>query len=564
MKNADMVLQNGKIYTIDTDENIVEALAIEAGKIIFVGSNAEVKEYIGENTEVIDLAGNVVLPGFIDTHVHVPGNAYNVLYNINLFDTKTERETIDTIRDFIKKHPEREIYYGRGFMSAVFGGIESAIGPRKERLDEICPDKPVIIVDFGGHAVWLNSKALEKFNITKDTPDIPGGIIEKDPETGELWGVLKEEAKCLYSDPEYTLEEQVSAVKWLQDLYNGLGYTTIFALRPSASSYPSPLFEAMAEIEASGELNLRICGGREIKVGMPEDPQIEELVEFGNKYRNGLIRATTAKFFMDGTVEGVSAYLSEPYTLEAGKGSNYTSEPIWEQDRLTKCFIKILRNGFNIHVHAIGDEAVSKTIDAMEVAQREVPGDHRNTITHIQLIKDRDIKRMQELDLTACVNVFWHFKDPCMYFQAELPFLGEKRADREYPLKRLVKNGIRITSASDHPCTPYPNPFFAIEAGVTRNLYNATFFKVEDIKDMDDHAWLLGREERVSVMDMVKAYTINSAYSLHMEQEIGSIEVGKYADIIVIDRDIFNINPIDIEFTKVLLTIFNGAVVKKA
>ena len=224
-------------------------------------------------------------------------------------------------------------------------------------------------------------------------------------------------------------------------------------------------------------------------------------------------------------------------------------------------FIKILQRGFNIHVHAIGDEAVTKTIDALEVAQQEVPGNHRNIITHLQIVKPEDIKRMHDLDITACVNVFWHFKDPCAYFEVEQRFLGKERAEKEYPLASFVKNGVRITASADHPITPDPNPFHAIEAGVTRNLYNAEFFEVDGIKDMDDSTWLLGKEERVSVMDMVKAYTINGAYSLHMDHEVGSLEMGKFADMIIIDRDIFNLNPLDIEFTKILKTIFNGNVV---
>lgn len=561
MVTADLVLKNGKIHMVNQEDSIVEAVACKKGRIIFAGDMNEIETYVGSQTKTIDLKGKTVLPGFIDSHLHVPGNAFNILYNINLFDAKTEEETLSTIKSFVEAHPERDIYYGRGFMPAVFGGIESGKGPRKERLDQICPDKPIVLVDYGGHVVWLNSKALADFNITKDTPEVPGGIIEKDPRTGELWGVLKEEAKCLYPQQQFSIDEKMNAVKWMQDMLHSYGITGLLALRQSASSDPNPIFDAMAALEKTNELGLRICGAREIKVGLPEDPQIEELEDQHRKFRGNQIQARTAKFFVDGTIEGASAFLSQPYERDAGKGDGYYGEFLWEQERLYRTFFKTMQKGFNIHVHAIGDEAITRTIDALEKAQKKVPGEHRNVITHLQVVKPEDITRMAELNITACTNVFWHFKDPCVYFGAELPFLGSQRAEREFPLASFRNNGVRITCASDHPITPYPNPFFAIEVGVTRNLYNADYFKEDDINHMDDPKWLLGKEERVTVMDMVKAYTINGAYSLYREHELGSIEVGKFADMIVIDRDIFTIDPIEIEFTQVSMTIYDGNIV---
>lgn len=558
---ADLIIKNGKIHTIDKDDRIAEAVAVSGEKLIYVGGNEGVKPYIGANTKVIDAEGNLVLPGFFETHVHIPGSAFNVLFNIDLFDAKNEQETMETIRLFLQKNPDREIYYGRGFMSAVFPGLESSLGPKKERLDALCPDKPMILSDYGGHVHWLNSKAIEMCGITKDMSDPPGGVIERDPVTGEIWGILKEEAKALFPDQQFSMEDKLKAIRWWMNKYNAYGYTSVFGLRPSAVSYPSTLFEPLSIIEERGGLTLRVQGAREIKPSLPFEPQIRELIEYRKTYHSKLLKATTAKYFIDGAVEGVSAYLSQPYETAAGKGTDYYGESLWKLDRLTDAFIRTLKENFRIHVHAIGDEAVSLTLDALEIAQKEVPGDHRNIITHIQLIKPEDVQRMKKLNIVANLQVFWHFKDPCVYFQGEKLVLGDERAEREYPLKVFLDNGVCVSASSDHPITPDPNPFYAIEAGVTRNLYYAKFFKVEDISHMDDPRYLLDKEERVSVLDMVKSYTINSAWSLHMEQETGSIEVGKYADMIIIDRDIFHIDPIDIEFTKVLKTIFGGEVI---
>lgn len=558
VKKANQAFINGQIYTMDEKNPTAEAVFASEGTILYVGTKEGGETYMDASTQIIDLQGGVVLPGFIEPHVHVPGNAYNVLFNINLFDAKNEAETMEMISDFIKKHPERDRYYGRGFMSAVFGGRERSIGPRKERLDSICRDKPIVLIDYGGHIFWLNSKALEAFGITRDTPQLPGGIIEKDPQTGELWGILKDEAKALVPDQVFTQEEQIAAVNWCQELLASCGYTTILAMRPSACSYPNPLLEAFAALSEGGEQKLRVYGAREIKANQEVLPQLKELCQYREAYHTNLLSAATAKFFVDGVVEGVSAWLTQPYEPAAGKGVSYYGKALWKPEALAGAFKEVLKEGFNIHIHAIGDRAVKESIKALEIAQRQYPGDHRNTITHIQLVDSADIPKMNELDITACVNAFWHFKDPCVYFEAELPFLGKERAEREFPLKSLLQEGVRITCSADYPITPRPNPFYAIQAAVTRNIYQTAHFKVPAISDMDDSRYLLNKDERVSVMDMVKAYTVNGAYALHAEDVAGSLEMGKSADMMVIDRDIFHVNPLDIENTKVIRTIFQG------
>ena len=561
--NADMILCNGTICTMDPEKTMAEAIAFKGDRIVGVGSNDDIKAFEGVNTNVIDLNGEMVLPGLIESHVHLPGNAYNVLYNINLFDAKTLEETESEIRGFIEKHPERDIYYGRGFMTAVFPGEEGVVGPCKERLDKICHDKPVIIVDYGGHVAWLNTKALERFNITEDTPDVEGGIIEKDPVTGKLWGILKEEAKTLYEEQHFNTEERAQALRLCQDILLSYGYTTVLAQRQSGSTDPVPIFDGMKALEDKKELKIRIFAAREIKTCYDEDEQIGDLIRARDEFllRNGNIKVTTAKFFADGTVEGGSAALIEPYCDAIGRAPGYKGELLWEYDRLENTFVKVLQKGFNIHVHAIGDAAVKETVDALEKAQCKVPGDHRNCITHLQVVRDEDIKRMADLGIVACVNAFWHFKDPCVFFDAEKPYLGENRANKEFPLKSFLAAGAVITCSADYPVTTQPNAFHAVRAGMTRNVYHEEFYKVSKLKDPDDPAYLLNKDERVGIWDMLKAYTNNAAYALHMEDEIGSLETGKKADAIIIDRNIFDIGPLEMSEVKVLKTIFEGKIV---
>lgn len=557
---AETVMKNGKIYTMDESMSIVEAIAFLGDEIIFTGSDEEAEKYISKDTKVVDLQGKVVLPGLIDTHVHIPGNAYNVLHNIDLYDARTAEETEDIIRNFIKEHPEREMYYGKGFKTSLFPGEESVKGPGKERLDKICNDKPIGIIDEGGHIMWLNTKALEMAGITEETEEIQGGCIERNNETGELWGILKDEAKKLFPQQQFTAEEKAEAYEWFQELFNAYGYTSALAMRQSASADPVPIYDTVKAFDDEGKLTLRLPSAREIKVLEDVDRQMEDLERLREKYHcpQGNIRVTTAKFFLDGTVEGFNAYLKEPYSNLSEKGEDYRGERLWESERLLDAFIKALQRGFNIHIHAVGDGAVHQAVEALEKAQSTVEGHHRNCITHLQLVDKCDMEKMAQLDIIACVNPYWHIKDPCGYYDGEEIFLGRERAEKEYPLKSFTDMGVKVVSSADYPSSPYPNPFFAIQAAVTRNLYDAQYFGAEKITDENDPRWLLDPNERLSVLQMVRAYTTDAAYAIYMEDEIGSLEKGKKADAIVIDRDIFSIDHLDIENTKVLKTIFGG------
>lgn len=561
LEQADLVLMNGRIYTINSENNVAEAVAIKNGKIIFVGRNEDIKKYCGECTKVINLEQKTVLPGFIETHIHSPGTAYTELYNINLHDTVSINEILKIIETFIEKNPESELYYGRGFVGAIFKGIENILGPAKERLDEICNDKPIILTDFGGHTHWLNSKAFEYFGITKETEDPIGGIIEKNPDTGELWGTLKDEAKVLFSDKIFNIDEKIGATKHFQKKLNSLGYTSIFALRPGGTSIRFTEFEAYEYLENNDELTLRVHGARDIYPDQDIGEQLSELKDIKYKYESDLIKVNTAKYFADGVIEGLTGFLLNPYELEAGKGDHYYGKPIWEINKMMEAFDKTLESGFQIHVHSIGDGATKNTLDALEYAQgKNGDVDFRNVITHLQLVSPSDIKRMERLNVVANVQPYWHFKDPISWFDAEYPFIGT-RAETEYPLKSFLNSGVKVTASSDHPVTSIPNPFVAIQAAVTRNLVGAKKYGLDSIKNIDDPKWLLNSNERVSVDEIVRAFTIDSAYSLFMENEVGSIEEGKYADLVIIDRNIFEIEPIDIEKTKVIATLFNGKIV---
>lgn len=554
---AELYIYGGTIYTMEEDFPTVEAVAISGDRIIYAGSHTPDSKYIGPSTRILYLEGKSMYPGFVESHVHIPGNAYNVLYNLDLSAAGTVDEILEAVRHFIEANPDKKEYFGRGFNGSLFPGEEKSLGPKKERLDEICRDKPIALSDFGGHIRWLNSEAFRKYGITADT-EVEGGVIETDPRTGQLWGTIKEEARFLVPDPSFTHKEKKKAFLFMQSLLNKFGYTTIMGLRASASPDPLPMYPVIADLEKKGKLTMNIAGSREIKVGYDTDSQIKDLLKQKETYDSNLLNIHIAKFFVDGTVEAATAYLLSPYEPAAKQNPGYTGEVLWDRGALTYAMKEAMRHGLDIHVHAIGDGAVRFAVDALEEAQAVSQADPRNTITHLQLVSEKDKKRMADARIIGCVNPYWQYKDKNLYDTVELPFLGKDRAESEYPLASLLKAGMILTTAADHPITPEPNPFYAIQAGVTRNFNNPHDIKKYGMTDINDPAGLLGKEERVSVHEMLKTLTINGAYALRMEDQIGSIRPGKYADLIITEQDLYKQDPLCLCENRVLKVIFHG------
>lgn len=558
---ADTVLLNGIVYTADEHDAIYQAVAVKQDKIIFVGSNEQVTGYIGQDTKKIDLQGKMVVPGFIDSHIHPPGIALSELYEVQLFGIKTLAGYLEAIKDFIDRHPDAEVVFGQGWLWSAFEGEEVNKGPRKEHLDAVAPDIPVILRAMDGHSWWSNSKALAISGITKDTESPAGGIIEKDAATGELWGTVKESAIWLMHQPDYSLEQYVEALLSFQSKMHSLGITGILGIM---GRFSPKILEAFKCIATQGRLALHVRGALVIQ---PQDDVVCQLAELDCSrvnYRFPWFRITTAKFFADGVVEGGTSHLLEPYTLATGKGADYYGEPLWDAGRLSQAFCLANERGYQIHVHSTGDAATRTVLDGFQAAQQQLPGgDFRNTITHLQLVAPEDVPRFKALNVIASVQPYWHFKSPNWWRNVDYRILGE-RAKREYPLQSFLDQGVTVASSSDYSITPVPNPLFAIEIGVTRNLYSGQALGVPDITDMEDEQHLLNREERASLADMIKSFTINGAYSLFLDQETGSIEAGKQADLVVLEQDLFSINPVDIDKVKVMMTFFAGKLVYTA
>ncbi|MDR2670244.1 MAG: amidohydrolase family protein [Oscillospiraceae bacterium] len=559
-ETAALVLKNAVVYTVEGanwDTAPQQSLAVgKDGKFLYVGSDEGVQAYIGADTQVRDMHGKVVLPGLGDGHVHPPGTALTEMYNIYLYTSITREQTLADIRAYIEANPELDAYWGSGFTMGIGGEEAEGRGPKKEWLDEICSDKPIILTSNDGHSRWLNSKALEQNGITKDTTH-PTGKVQKGPD-GALWGTLTDASSLISMSQQFSAEQQLKGLASYQDSMLQWGYTQNFMIL-SSPDYVNYLLQ----MEKAGDWHMHANLATRFS---PENKFEDDLKAFLDAREaakdSDLIAVTTGKFFEDGVVEGMTAYLGEPYDPAAGLASDFVSVPLWDVETLKRNFDTLMKNGGQIHVHAIGDEATTQTLDAMAYAQAQNPGvDARNTITHLQVVKDADKARMGQLRVIGSTQPFWHLKEPEWYEYVDKVALGEDRAYKEYPVKSLIDNGVVMTFSGDYPVSPINDPFWAIEASVTRNLNNPDYYGVDDITDINDPTWLLNPAERISVKQAIEAYSINVAYQLFAEDRFGSIKVGKDADFIVIDQDILKVNPLRIDQTNVLATVFGGALV---
>lgn len=558
------IYKNGTIYTVEGDgwENApVQAMAIdENGSILAVGSDKEISDLAGSATKIIDLEGKTVLPGLIDSHVHMPGTAYADLFSINLFGITDKKGSLKAVREFIKKHPDETAYFGTGFSMGIVD--ENGSHPCATWLDEICSDKPIVLRSYDLHSNWINTKAMELSGITEETQDPPLGHIHR-YDDGKPTGLFTDCQDLNIIKPSYTHEQNIQAVYYFINKMNSWGFTSITSIAPHLNIDPM----IYKEIEEAGDLTLRINAAQLISVKTYEK-DLENLCRLSENLNTELIKVRTAKYLIDGVLEGNTAWLKEPYDPAAGLGDSYNSTPEWDPADLKDSFLKVMNKGFQLHLHSIGDATTSMLLDVQEQAMSEMDDleqgkSCRNVITHLQLVSPEDFERMAKLNNIAAIQTFWHLKEPGFFETVDLAALGEERVQREYPAKTFVKAGIKITNSGDYPVSSINSPFYGIKAGVIRNLYSEAIFGI-DIDDPDDERFLLNKEERLSPAEMIEAYTINGAYQMFREDEIGSLKPGKRADFIILDRDPVNGNIMDIDKTKVLETIFAGKPVYKA
>ena len=535
---ADLVLKNGDIYTVDAARSRAEALAVKDGLFLYVGTNKGVARYIGESTRVKDLGGKLVLPGFIDAHCH-PSAAVEQFGSVALFGLGSLADYQKAVREFVAAHPGLPVVRGSGWKNTLF----DANGPRKESLDEIVGDIPAALSSEDGHSTWASKRTLTLAGITKKTPDPPGGVIERDPKTGEPTGTLRESAAGLLEKviPEYTVGEIARGLEEYQRMALGFGITTA---HEASINIGGRNLEAYKVLEREGKLVMRFRAS--LYVGHKGGAaQLAAFEAERAANRGPLFRTGAAKIFIDGVVEGGTAFLKEPYLHKPG----FRGTPLWTPEALDAVCVALDKAGFQLHFHAIGDAAVAEALDGIAAAVKaNGPRDARPMITHLQLVAPADILRFKELGVVAVTQPFWFVKDD-YYTNLQVPYLGRARADAEYPMESFFRAGVPVASSSDYTVTIPCDPLQAIQVGMTRRTPGTTGPEA-----------VLWPEERTSLERMIASFTIFGAYANFLEKETGSIETGKSADCVVLDRDLFGLAPDEIRTARVILTVFRGRV----
>ncbi len=534
---ADLIFYNGRIYTVDQDKSWAEALAVANGEFLYVGSNEGAKIFEGGHTKVIDLDGKMILPGFFDSHAHVSMGGVEMLFTVDLNDCESQQEAAEAVRKYLDAKPDAEVIIGVGWGNAIGTGI----GPKKEILDEVAPNVPVCLYSEDHHSLWVNSKSLELAGITVETGNPKGGVIERDPATGQPSGTLRESAMNLVTDhiPDYTVEQYKEGILAYQKKAAACGITSVH--EPFMKN--GNALEAYSQLEKEGKLTIRYRNSLFVDPDKGVN-QVEDLVAEREKHSHGIyFQTNSAKIFIDGVVEGGTAYLEEPYEHIDSRG-----ELVWEPQIYKETAARLHKERFTIHIHSIGDASTRIALDGLEFAEaQDKPFDSRHAITHLQLLNPEDIGRMKKLNVVAVPNPYWFMKEPSYYFDIEEPYLGKERAERQYPMQSLINAGIITASASDYPVTMNFHPLNGIQLGVTRLEPGKT-----------DEDLISNPKERSSLESMIESFTINGAYSLKLDHLTGSIEKGKKADLIILDKNLFEIPEDKLNEAKVLLTLFEG------
>ena len=533
--SADLIVL-GKVFTAEDDLPYAEGFAVKNGKIEAVGTRNELLKYQDENTEIIEHSEGIIVPGFTEGHAHVSSSIELTMGPFLGVDSIEKCKEV--IKKFAEENPGTGPIIGGGFDPGLFGPN----GPTADIIDEVVDDRAVIISDEGHHSVWVNSKAMEIAGITRDTKDPANGLVNH-YENGEPSGFLQESAIDLITPamPDITVEDYKKAILYYQEI--GLSNGIVSAFEPMLShTKDEPVrFDAYEALLQEDKLKITF---RIAPTLNPEDDTDEFFTQANNLHKKfadkDKIQVNTIKFFMDGVIDGHTALLREPYKMEP-----FDCGPkMYEQEDLNERVTLALQSGFNVHMHAIGDAAIDEAINACEAAQKKVPGEHRNAITHLQVVIPDQPKRMKDLGIVAVVNPYWHYETP-LYAPLEFPFLGKERAEHMYYLKSFLDAGVVMSQASDFPVTVPPDTMFCLHMMVNRfdpKTSKQAYFP----------------EEAIDVEDALKIMTIGGAYENFLESKKGSIKAGKDADFVILSQDVTKVAKEDLYKTKVEETWIEG------
>lgn len=542
---ADYVFRNAKVYTVNHKQPWAEAVAVRGKQIVYVGRDSDrgLRPHIGKSTKVVDLQGRMLMPGFIDGHIHPIASSFMTAGADLQYDTR--EEMLAALRKYAQEHPTGPVW-GFGWRPDMF----PASGPHKRELDEIFPDRPAFMINIDFHSLWMNSKALETAKIDRNTPDpVPGFSYYQRDANGEPTGYLLEPPTVLPAiAATIPLTPQTFGrflAQWLPKA-SAAGLTGVYDAGVPPFGDQGNMIDLYADLERRGQLPVRVVASY-IARSPDEAPPVPQVQRLAQRFKSELVHARVLKIMGDGTEGGHTALLLEPY---ADKPDTRGSSP-FSTSQLNALVREADAAGIDVHVHCDGDGCARMALDAIEAAIRANPRrDRRHTICHLVTVDPADLPRFAKLGVIAQVGVNWATADPDTTGTLR-ERLGHARHSRNvYRARSLIESGARVTFGTDWAAAGYYStykPLDVIQIGMTRQLLNKP-----------DGPVLAPADERLTLAQLLQGYTLDAAYQLRLEKQVGSIEVGKRADLIVLEQNLFDVKPHDLHKVRVQATMMNG------
>ncbi len=537
---ADIIVVHGRVYTENPQQPWAQAVAIYRGKIVAVGDDPEIERRRGMGTKVINAGGKLVLPGFVDCHIHFMDGSFS-LGRVNLEGAKDPADIQKRLREYGTEHPGDDWILGRGWNYAMFG---TEALPDKKYLDEIFPRRPVFLEAYDGHTYWANSKALAMAGIVRETADPPNGAIVRDRKTGEATGALKESAQDLIAKiiPKPTRAEQLLALRAGMKWANEHGIT-----RVHSAGQDFEVLDLFEEMRRRGDLTVRMYIAYFLNPPELRPQDLDAIEHARKKFHDDWIDAGAVKFMVDGVVESHTAAMLEPYSDDPSLKGKLFWDPVSYKSAVTE----LDKRGLQLFTHAIGDYGVRMALDAYENAEsRNHKRDCRPRIEHIETIAASDIPRFGKLGVIASMQPLHSYPDADT-LDVWARNAGPDRASRAWAWKSIADAGGRLAFGSDWPVVTL-NPWEGVQTAVTR----------QTTEGQPEAGFV--PEQRLTLAQVIHGYTLGAAFAGRREKTEGSLEAGKLADLIILSQNIFDMDAHKIGATKVVTTIVGGRVVYQA
>lgn len=542
---ADIIVVNGPVYTSDPENEWAEAFAVRAGSIVAVGSEARIRELAGEDTAVVDLQGRLALPGLVDVHAHLGLGGRQAAFELPLLPTDSTAQIFAKVRSWAERLAPGEWIIGGIVGSTVMDDITVE---DLHALDEAADGRPVLLRDDSMHNRWVNTRALELMGVDAGTADPEGGTYVRDG-AGQLTGVLQELASpvaeaAAAASIEDTPERHATAFRTAVRILNGYGVTTV----QEAATMDYAL-ESLAAMDRRGELTAHVVAS------MPSRPFIEpgttgaDLYDVGARHRTAHLHPDFSKYVLDGVPMTRTSAMLTPYRCShAGEDPQHTGEPLWQLDELTASLEELVDRGLHAKLHATGDAAVRLILDAVERVRASRGPGPLFQIAHAEYVSDADLPRFAALDVVPDASPYIWF--PSVIQESIAKQVPAETFEKSWPLRDLMLDGALVSGGSDWPCSaPTPDPWTGLETMITRRNPDPAVVGA------------LNAEQALDVRQAVAAFTRNPAAAMGLQERVGMLRSGLSADFIVLDRNIFSIDPGQIHTVQVQQTWFEGRLV---